>query len=242
MPVNEQIFRHKTVCIHQPDFFPWMGFFDKMIRSDAFVILDHVQFPKTGGTYCNRVKLLVGDGEQWVTAPVIRNYQGFRAINGMEFQFATPWREKMLKTISNNYRKAPFFQETLQIIEPLITNPENNLSAYNIHAILTIADRFNISREKFFWSSQLPHEGSATELLISLTRAAGGDTYMCGGGARGYQEDALFAAAGIKLTYQDFRHPVYPQVGTKKFVAGLSIVDALMNIGVDEVRIALHIA
>ena len=242
MPFNNQIFRNKVVCIHQPDFFPWMGVFDKIIRSDAFVILDHVQFPKGGGAYCNRVKLLVGGGEHWVTAPIIRNYQGFRAINEMEFQSAILWREKILKTISYNYCRAPFFKETLEIIESLIANPENNVALYNANAVLAIADLLSISKEKFYWSSQLPHVGSATKLLISLTRAVNGGTYMCGSGAVGYQEDAAFAATGIGLVYQNFQHPVYPQIGAKEFVPGLSVIDALMNIGVAGVRAALHIA
>lgn len=54
---------------------------------------------------------------------------------------------------------------------------------------------------------------------------------MCGGGAEGYQEDAAFSSAGVGLIYQSFHHPIYPQVGTKEFVAGLSIIDAAMNLG-----------
>ncbi len=48
------------VAIHQPNFFPWLGYFDKIARCDHFVLLDHVQFQKTGGVWSNRVRMMVG--------------------------------------------------------------------------------------------------------------------------------------------------------------------------------------
>ena len=49
----------KVVAIHQPNFFPWLGYFDKILKSDEFVFFDDCQFPKKGGAWCNRVKLLI---------------------------------------------------------------------------------------------------------------------------------------------------------------------------------------
>jgi hypothetical protein len=230
-----------TVAIHQPNFFPWLGYFEKIVRSDVFILLDHVQFQKTGGTWSNRVKLLVGGEARWVTAAIVRNYHGVRAINEMEFQPGDPWREKLLKSLAGSYGRAPFYRDTMELIEPLICNPENNLARYNGAAILAITQRLGLPIEKLRWSSEMNADRQASEMLIALTREAGCSAYMCGGGAEGYQEDAAFAAAGIDLIYQNFRHPVYPQVGTKNFSPGLSIIDALMNIGVDEVRAALNI-
>ena len=34
------------VAIHQPEHFPYMGFFEKMSVADVFVILDDVQYKK----------------------------------------------------------------------------------------------------------------------------------------------------------------------------------------------------
>jgi len=228
------------VAIHQPNFFPWLGFFDKIVRSDVFILLDHVQFQKTGGTWSNRVKLLVSGEAHWVTAPVVRNFHGVRAISEMEFQPGDPWREKLLKSLAGNYVRAPFYRGTVELIEPLILNPENNLARYNGAAIMSIAKCLGLPVEKFRWSSTMGVDQQASEMLIALTREAGGSTYMCGGGAEGYQQDTAFAAAGVELLYQNFQHPVYPQSGSKEFVAGLSIIDALMNLGVDGVRTALH--
>ena len=90
---------HKVVAIHQPNFFPWLGYFDKLARADVFVELNSVQFPKTGGTWTNRVRLMIGGKPQWFTVPVIRSYHGLRTIGEMEINPSEPWRVKFLRTV-----------------------------------------------------------------------------------------------------------------------------------------------
>ncbi len=227
------------VAIHQPNFFPWLGYFDKIARSDVFILLDHVQFQKTGGTWSNRVKVLISGEEHWLTAPVDRSFHGTRSINEMSFTTAQDWRGKLLKTLAAAYRRAPYFDEAFAVLEPLILNPEANIARFNGKALTVLAQYLGLPVEKFRWSSEFMVAEHASEMLIFLTRAVGGDAYMCGGGAEGYQQDAVFSAAGIVLIYQNFEHPVYPQLGSKEFASGLSIIDALMNIGVAELRSAM---
>ena len=226
---------NKVVSIHQPNFFPWLGYFDKIFSSDVFVFFDDVQFPKKGGSWSNRVKLLIGNEARWLTAAIDRNYHGTRHINEMSFLGDNPWREKSLKSIESNYRRHPFYGETLDLITPLLLSQEANIAEYNIQAVTTIARRLGVDISKFQRSSALPHDGSSNELLCSLTNLVGGNVYMCGGGADGYQDEAVFKDRGISLSYQNFTHPVYVQRGRDEFVAGLSIIDAAMNLGWDGV-------
>lgn len=230
---------NKLIAIHQPNFFPWLGNFDKMVRSDFYIFLDHVQFSKKGGTWSNRVKLIIGKKVNWLTAPIIRNYTGMRPINEMEFQSDGRWRNKILKTIHVNYAKAPCYGECMEVIEPLILYQDNNISKYNCHAILTIAERLGISRNKFYWSSDLKHNGSANELLISLTKEMGGGIYLSGDGSDEYLDEDCFKKSDVKLQYQNFKHPEYTQFNLDEFQPGLSIIDVLMNIGFNETRILL---
>ena len=79
----------KVVAIHQPNFFPWLGYFDKIRRSDIFILLDDVQFSKTGGVWSNRVKVLINGEGRWLTAPVERNFHGTRNVNQMFFSYCS---------------------------------------------------------------------------------------------------------------------------------------------------------
>jgi hypothetical protein len=159
----------------------------------------------------------------------------------MQFQMAAPWREKMLKTIILNYSKTPYYKESFEFFESLILNPENNISSYNTTAVIAICQQLEISKNKFHWSSQMSHSDSSNELLISLTKEIGGTTYMCGGGADGYQNEQLFKDQGIALQHQNFTHPQYKQIGISDFISGLSIIDVVMNIGWNGVKDLLKI-
>lgn len=222
----------RVVAIHQPNCFPWLGFFDKIANSDVFVVLDNVQFPKTGGAWSNRVRILIHGSPAWITVPVVRSYSGTRLIAEMRINESTDWRAKLLTTIAQSYAKAPHCQSVLPLISALITERSERLAEYNIRAIRELANALNLSLEKMVLGSELQVSGSATDLLVDLVNAVGGDTYLSGQGAGGYQEDEKFAKAGIRLRYQEFRHPVYPQIGGEEFVSGLSIIDALMNCGI----------
>lgn len=219
------------VAIHQPNFFPWLGYFDKIIRADVFVFLDDVQFPKKGGSWSNRVKMLVSGESNWLTANIFRKYHGTRKITEMIFVDEIPWRRKILKSIELEYSHHPFFVQTMDIFLPLLLNPEPNIAEYNIHAVTTLCLSLGLDISKFYRSSAFSTVGSSTELLCSLTKIVGCDTYLCGGGAASYQDDEAFAAHSINLCYQNFSHPIYPQHRHQVFSPGLSIIDALMNLG-----------
>jgi hypothetical protein len=226
----------KVVAIHQPNFFPWLGYFDKIRRSDIFILLDDVQFSKTGGVWSNRVKVLINGEGRWLTAPVERNFHGTRNVNQMYFSNQDDWRGKVVKTLASAYKRAPYFDETYSFISPLILNPENNVAEYNIYAIKSLAVAFGYPINSIFRSSDLATESTATERLVALTTKVGGQAYLCGGGAAGYQEDEIFHKAGLNLLYQNFINPSYFQFNTQEFVGGLSLVDALMNVGFNGVK------
>lgn len=219
------------VAIHQPNFFPWLGYFDKIRRADIFILLDDVQYQKTGGTWSNRVRLLINGEGRWLTAPLERNFHGMRAINQMVFSDKDDWRGRVLRTIHSAYRRAAYFSEVWRVVEPLIANPAQNLAEFNIHAITAMANAMRLDTSRFVRSSSLPTGSTATHRLIDLTRSVGGGQYLCGGGAGGYQDDQAFKDAGIVLAYQGFSPAPYPQQGGGAFVAGLSAIDAAMNVG-----------
>jgi hypothetical protein len=230
---------NRLVAIHQPNFLPWLGFFDKLARADVFVVLDSVQFPRTSkGTWINRVKLLVGDRAQWATVPIVRARGSALTIRDVRIDDSQPWRKKLLRTVELNYRRAPAFDDVFPLVTELVSNPDDRIARFNEANVRHIAETLGLDTSKLVRSSDVAAAGQSTDLLIELTVAVGGDAYMPGGDAYRYQEDEKFAARGVALAPQDFSHPEYPQTVTP-FVPGLSIVDALMNCGIDGTRALL---
>lgn len=198
-------------------------------------MMDNAQFSKTGGTWTNRVQVIVNGEPAWLTMPIARAYHGLRTIREMKINENNEWRTKLLRTIEHNYRRAPYFEAVFPLVQVTLQNPTDELAEYNLAAIRKLGAAIEI-RTPTVLGSTLETEGRSTDLLISMVRAVGGTAYLAGGGASGYQEDDKFRQAGLDIIYQEFQHPTYPQFNTSTFKPGLSIVDALMNCGFEGVR------
>lgn len=224
-----------VAAIHQPNFFPWLGYFQKIARSSVFILLDDVQFPKTGGTWLNRVRIARSGKAVWLTAPIDRAYSGLRRVLDMSFADGA-WRERLRSSLRDAYSGTAFFAPTMDLIEPLLMNPEDAIADYNFGLVESLSSALGLGSAKLVRSSRLGIESTSTQRLIDLTRAAGCEVYLSGGGAQGYQDVALFESSGIRFELQSFAHPEYEQHGGGAFVPGLSIIDALMNRGTTAVE------
>ena len=90
--------------IHQPQYFPYPGFFHKLTEADIFVILDNTQYDQR---FSNRNKILTSTGVSWITVPIDK-HQHFKLNKDVEI-FNLPWKEKHLKSILYSYSKSKFF-------------------------------------------------------------------------------------------------------------------------------------
>lgn len=219
------------VSIHQPNFFPWLGYFDKILKSDVFVFLDSVSLPKKGGTWSNRVKILEKGCAKWITANLDRQNVSSSKIYNIEFSQKINWRGKIEKTLAVNYSKAKFFKDTMDFLLPLIQNPENNISSYNKLVTLEILKNLEIKNKKVFSSFDLNLNFSSCELLAQIVSKVNGSTYLSGDGSLDYFDKTPFRMLGINVKFQNFIHPTYFQNASNDFIPGLSIIDALMNLG-----------
>jgi hypothetical protein len=84
-------------------------------------------------------------------------------------------------------------------------------------------------------SSSLEPLGHKNELLVDILRKVGASRYLSGVGARDYFDPVPFERAGIDVAWQEFEHPVYPQLHGE-FMPYLSSIDMLFNCGTEESR------
>jgi hypothetical protein len=211
--------------IHQPEYMPWMGFFDKMSKSDVFVIYDNVQFERNG--FQNRNRIRTSDGWKWLTVPVMHKYP--QLIKDVQVS-GTKWRDDHIKSIYFSYSNAPYFDEYFGRISDAINHGDSLLADLNIRLIETIADMLGI-KPRLVRSSEIQYEGSEkNEKLVSICKALGSDAYLSGRGGQAYCDEKSFANAGLKLLWHEYSHPVYDQK-FGRFEPFMSVLDIIFNHG-----------
>lgn len=218
----------KKICaIHQPNFFPWLGYFNKIERSDIFIFLDNVQFSKQ--TWTTRVKVLDGGESKWLSCPIQLHFG--QKIKDVSLKNHEDLKTYVIGRLQSIYRKSPYFQQGMNIVEQVFLVKFDNLADFNIYVIKTLLAQLKIKTQTIRQSEMhLEKELKATPLLAELCLKLNADSYLCGGGSQGYQEDELFKNKNIELIYQQFKEPmIYPD-----YVGGLSIIDCLMNCGLDQ--------
>lgn len=221
---------------HQPNYLPWIGFFHKMAEVDVFVILDDVQF--TRGSYQNRVKIKTPQGASWLTQPVLTTGRSFQSTNETAFNDKVDWRTKHVKQIQANYARAPHAGEILPRVSAWIGKADGGLCTANARLIEFVAELLGL-RCKIVYSSSLALKTSGAARIIDMGHKLGADAYLSGAGARKYQSEEDFDRAGIRLSYRNFQESVRPQLWGA-FIPGLSVIDALLNVGVAQTANLLH--
>lgn len=217
----------RVVAIHQPNFLPWLGFFHKMTLADVFILLDNVPFTKNG--FQNRVKIKSAQGEQWLTVPVLTKGRFGQLTCEVLINNNVRWQKAHLGTLRANYRRAPYYEKVLAWLKPLYRETPTHLAAFNQSLIEAVLRQLSLPSELVVASS-VALEGNGPELLLHLVQAVSGNVYLSGPSGRDYLDASIFQRAGIKVEFQRFQHPVYPQLYGDS-IPGLSIIDLLMNVG-----------
>jgi hypothetical protein len=231
------------VTIHQPHFLPWLGYLHRMARADLFVVLDHVQFERGhAASYQNRTRFRMHHrtraGEtceaRWMTVPVVQRSHDERILDKEVDNRGkgAKWRgASCYATLRHAYREAPFAAEYAPALKALLEAPWARLVDLNRAVLDFLREAFDI-RTPLVRSSELGVSGAKSDLILGICRALGAHEFLGGmGGSRAYIDAEAFRRAGIRLRWQDFRHPAYAQCGDAPFVAGLSAADLLLNRG-----------
>lgn len=226
-----------VVGIHQPNFFPWIGFFEKISKSDIFVFLDKVQY--SGGSWSNRVKVINQMKPSWITCPISHTGE-YQYLNDVRIDEKQQWKKKFKTILDINYSKSDYFLDNFEFICKMIDVNEIFLSIYNIKNIKKICKLLDIETE-FYLQSDMTTAKKATGLIIEITKQVGGTAYLCGAGSANYQGEDVFSESHITLIHQNFVHPIYPQMHSGNFIPGLSIIDVLLNCGIEGTKKLLSI-
>lgn len=222
------------ICtVHQPNYLPYLGFFEKAYRSDVFVLYDTTQFKKND--WQNRNKLCSGNGWQWISMPILHNFG--QKINEVKIKDPEKSLLKNWRSIQVIYSKAPFYKQYSPVFEGIYHSKVEFISELNCKIIIAAAESLGL-KTKFINSSELPKiESTSTQALIDLTRLAGADTYISGGEGINYLNMDLWNSTGLKIMFQKYHHPVYKQFNSPEFQPYMNILDLLFNCGEESLEI-----
>jgi hypothetical protein len=216
------------VAGHQPNYLPWLGFFDKIQRSDLFIIEDNVQFERQGFT--NRNKVMTADGVRWLSIPVEHANKPL-LINEVKIaNKAEPqWESRHWLTLKHSYCKTSHWHDYSDFFEDTYQREWIMLIDLNMHLIKGIMRFLDIDKP-LIMASSLGAKGKKSELIISQCKAIGANVQLAGNGGKKYIDNKRFEEEGIKLIFQEFKHPSYTQI-CEGFVPNLSVVDYLFCTG-----------
>lgn len=212
--------------ILQPGYLPWLGFFEQMWKSNAFVFYDDVQFDKNGWRNRNRIK--TAQGVQWLTVPV-KVHLG-EAIKDVMIDNKQRWAEKHLRAIAIAYSKSLFFEKNFQVISGILSKKWERLLDLDVQLILALNKILGLDRNIFFSSELRSKDGGKTGRLINICKEIGADFFYESDAGQNYIDAAEFENAGIELKYQNYKHPAYSQLHGE-FTSFMSVIDLIFNEG-----------
>jgi hypothetical protein len=173
------------VTIHQPEHFPYMGFFQKICAADLFVVLDIVNFRKNYYQNRNKIKTLVGSDE-WVTVPVEKKATS-KSIKDVMTSPDPRWRKKVTRKIHQNLK-----------LDMTDVYSHDKLVDINMAGIDWALKKMGITTKVIF-ASEINVEGTKSELLAAICREVGASTYISGPSGKDYLDLSLFDGVRVEF-------------------------------------------
>lgn len=222
------------ICtVHQPNYLPYMGFFEKAYKSDVFILYDTTQFKKND--WQNRNKLCVNNGWQWISMPILHDFG--QKINEVKIKDPEKNLLKNWRSIKVIYGRAPYFKQYSPVYEEIYNSKIELICELNTRIILEAAKQLGI-KTKFINNSDLPEINSvSTQALIDITKNAGCDTYISGGEGINYLDMDLWNNSGLGIRFQKYHHPEYKQFNSTIFQPYMNILDLIFNCGPDSLDV-----
>jgi hypothetical protein len=216
-----------NVAIMQPYFFPYLGYFQLISCADKFVFYDDVDFIKQG--WINRNNILVSGKKKRVTISCSKISSNSK-IKDIELSKSAPKEiRKLLKTIKQSYRKAPYFENIMPLIESILEKNNTHISDLAIQSVSKVCDYLDINTQ-FFKSSkdfEYNEDLNKTERIVSIVNAFSANQYINMIGGKKLYNKKDFEKSGVTLSFLKPNLAKYNQF-KGEFIPGLSIIDILM--------------
>ena len=216
------------LVIMQPYLFPYVGYFQLLAAADRFVVYDDVNFIKGG--WINRNKILIQGKQHLFTIPLDAPSPN-RKICDIQLSPPSMWRNKFLQTISQNYRRADYFEAVYALLERVMITSESQTIADLVRiSLFEIKKYLKLSVDIIPTSAKYVNEHlTAQQRVIDICRIECATDYINAQGGQHLYDYSTFCQHNLALHFLQPELKPYRQLNNPNFVAGLSIIDVLMN-------------
>jgi hypothetical protein len=219
------------VAIMQPYFFPYIGYFSLIKVVDLFIFYDDVNYIKGG--WVNRNRILINSEAKYLTLNV-KNGSPNKLINEIEIDDN---RQKLLKTIEQNYKKAPYFKQVWPLLETNLKLKTTSLADIAINSVRSVTNYLGMQTKFEISSVSYPETKGLerSERLIQICRKTHADTYINAIGGIDLYDKNDFLKNHINLQFLKPQLLQYKQY-KETFIPGLSIIDVLMFNSIEDIN------
>jgi hypothetical protein len=223
------------LAIMQPYFFPYLGYFQLINAVDKFVIYDDVNYIKQG--WINRNNILLNNSSYQFTIP-IEDASSFKTINRTKInrRLYSIWLSKFLKTLDLGYKKAPFYQNVLPVIEKILYGNYEYINQLNAEAIIEVCNHLKI--DSMIQVTSMIYQNSdlkGSDRVIDICKTEKAKVYINASGGEQLYSKEIFKQDGIDLFFLNTQSIYYKQF-KNVFIPNLSIIDVLMFNDVKSVK------
>lgn len=225
---EKQEVQNMKLGIMQPYFLPYLGYWQLIQCVDTFVIYDDVNFIKGG--WINRNRYLY-QNQSKIFNIIMHDASSFKKINEIELMQSNgdynPMK-KLMSTFTMAYKKAPYYNETIEILEQIASCKEVSMSRFIENSIRVISGYLDIQTKILVSSDIEKTEGLMKEKrVMDICKRLGADIYINAIGGKELYDVSEFAENGIILKFIRMNSVEYSQF-SGEFVPNLSIIDVLM--------------
>lgn len=216
------------LAAHQPGYLPPISIFQKMMRSDVFLIVDDLQYTRTANL--NRTQIKNINGALWLTVPVLSKHKAYQNIKCVQIDNHENWRHKHLRTLEINYQNAPYFYRYIDVLSEIYRKQWRNLLGLNLSLLEMIKKELILHHTQVIKSSEMPFMKNMNTRLIAIMEKLGCDTYIVEDFYRDFVDVSLFRKSKFTVEFIQPEPANYYQQ-FDDFIPNLSIIDLLFNEG-----------
>lgn len=230
----------RYIAIMQPYFFPYIGYWQLIHAVDLFVVGDSVHYIKGG--WINRNRILGEKSEPQYFCIEVSHANGKRHICETKRAVSRKQAEYLCRVLKFYYSKAPYYNQAMEIIKPILLDEEPDLTSYLVKQLKAVSGYLGI-KTKFRMLSEVSErwDCKAPEVIRRTCEHFGITDYINPSGAgMEYYDKEEFRKMGINLSFLRRNEDIRYKQRSDDFVPDLSIIDLMMYCSRDELHDILN--